>query len=1445
MKKHDMKTKILICLLAILLPVNLTAQVVYSWTSDNGLSNTNIRSLFQDTRHHIWILTQNGLNRFDGAKINVYNKARGEYSLTNDNMTCIEQLSNGDILLGHSAGVQWYDYLTDRFHTVPMLSENNDTISPYVISMAKTQDGKVYVCTSGGGVLEMKDDGGRNYVLRRNTKLDAMNGAVQLVENKEHGLWFIDSNQHVGMYRDGKVWMVSGVDAAKSLCYGSDDRMYVGDEHGGLKVYDGVAGQFVTVAEGLEGKSIWKLHPDREGHIFICTDGDGLYVFDEKTRQVELSTIEVNDFKMDKSNVKDAILDDDGNVWVGVYWKGVYVAPSDASNFHYMGRRSASRNIIGTNCVTSMLVDHNNQLWICTDHCGVYKIAPDMLSSAHFKGENALGIDMTYMTIFEDSRGGLWVGPYNEELMRMNPSDGSLTPLSRLASGEKVISAYSVQEDKSGNLWIGTCGHGLYYYDVAAARVQHIVESGQNRIISPSMYINDLLLTGDRMLIGTNYALVDMKIDGLQPKEPKYVVDRIAVNKIRQVKNSNLFWLATSDGLMQYDVTTGRLQRFPEASKGKEVLSLEITEGGYIWITTRQGLARLDAKGRLMETFSAKDGLQGNEFSERASFYCGNTLFFGGVNGVTYFNPMELTEHVADDLNFRIVDFYLFGQPVHAGQKSGTFTITEKWIPEADKFSLCHSDNTFSIELAPLSLSSSLMTFSYSVNANEWVELPNGSRRIEMINMPAGTYTIRIKGHLLGQDTAEKRITVVVHPVWFLSAPAIFVYFLLLLLISWFIYKDIVHRMKARRLLERHRQEERMNEARTQMFMNISHEIRTPMTLILSPLERLMKMGDDEAHQTNYRLINQNAKRILRLINQLMDSRKAEKGQLKMKYSRVELVRFVANLYELFTSSANQKNIQFLYNHPKDELWAYVDEANLDKIVMNLLSNAFKFTPKDGRIVVYLSCLSKERQFRIEVTDTGCGIKDEDKKHIFERFYSASGNVENYVGTGIGLNLTSQLVKLLGGTIEVADNSEGQGTHFTVTIPLGHEGLVLHPAGSVAEVEGGVAQDNGLPSSENATSNGSVVEERDTNEPSKSTGQELSPSSGSIASVASVQGTVQTDSEEGSVANQADQDGHHVAADVVNADSVNMAGADVDTDLSTDLGQDVVDDHAPVVLEVKKSSGPRRFNVVVVEDDEPIRQYVMSELSHTVNVRDFVNGQEAWDYVLQNVGKVDMVVSDVMMPVMDGIQLCQNIKKNINTSDISVLLLTALGTDENRLKGLNVGADGYLSKPFNIDVLKQMVMTMLTNRHRMQSKFDGSAEQADKVDDIELESPDERLMDRIMKVMNENLSNPELSVEFIADKVGLSRVHLHRKMKELTSQTPRDFIKNARLSQAAKLLSNKHLDITQVSMATGFRSISSFSTAFRQLYGVTPSDYMKSAKKKKSGEGDKNKDSEG
>ena len=499
------------------------------------------------------------------------------------------------------------------------------------------------------------------------------------------------------------------------------------------------------------------------------------------------------------------------------------------------------------------------------------------------------------------------------------------------------------------------------------------------------------------------------------------------------------------------------------------------------------------------------------------------------------------------------------------------------------------------------------------------------------------------------------------------------------------------------------------------------------MTLILAPLERLIGSDKDPWRQRNYGLIKQNSKRILRLINQMMDVRKIEQGKFLLDYRRVELVDFLQNIYDVFVTNAQNRGITYTFEHDVDQLKVFVDPDNMDKIVMNLLSNAFKFTPDGGNIKLCLK--SGEGDFTLSVIDSGVGIKREDRDKVFDRFYSAQ-HQNGYIGTGIGLNLTSLLVKLHKGTIRVEDNPAGKGTVFVVQMPVGDESL---------------------------------------RRPS------LQPEN--VSNIIDGLGSIDKETEE--------------------------------------------------LLTIDKPTDTHRRNAVLVEDDEAIRQYVHSELSKDLVMQLCGNGQEAWDYIVSHPGKVDVVISDIMMPVMDGMTLCQKLKSNFNTNHIPIVLITALGSDADRIAGITNGADAYVSKPFNIDVLRMTVLQLMKSRQLLQGKFQAEKQQEEHIDKVEIESPDEHLMKRVMKVINENLDNPELSVEIIADKVGISRVHFYRKMKDLTGQAPRDFVKYVRLKEASRMLAEKKIDITGVSVATGFKSLSAFSTNFKSLYGVTPTEWVR------------------
>ena len=464
----------------------------------------------------------------------------------------------------------------------------------------------------------------------------------------------------------------------------------------------------------------------------------------------------------------------------------------------------------------------------------------------------------------------------------------------------------------------------------------------------------------------------------------------------------------------------------------------------------------------------------------------------------------------------------------------------------------------------------------------------------------------------------------------------------------------------------------------------------------------------------------------------MMDLRKIDKGQMQMHMCETELISFVGDIYTLFTQQAKSKNVKFLYEHDAHDLPVWIDRDNFDKIIVNLLSNAFKFTPVGGQIMIRIT--HDANQATIAIRDSGPGIPADKLDQVFQRFYQAPVSIdERNLGTGIGLDLTRSLVELHHGSIRVQNNTGEKGCEFFVTIPLGY--AHLKPEEIVDEI----------PETVPATSLIGDAEPEEAPEKQQKAADEL-PKAG------------------------------------------------------------------------------RRQRIVIVEDDEEIREFLRSELSTDYDVATCVNGREGLSEVLRTVP--DLVISDVMMPEMDGNTMCSKIKANATTSHIPVILLTAKSRDEDQLEGLEMGADAYIPKPFNMDILRRTIVNLVHTHQMLRLKYGRNDQLEEQVDQIKIKSPDEQLLERIMKVINKNISNSDLSVDAIADEVGLSRVHLHRKMKELTGQTPHDFIRNIRLKQAAHLFATRNMNITEVMYACGFNNAASFSTIFKKFYGMSPRDYM-------------------
>jgi DNA-binding response OmpR family regulator len=525
-----------------------------------------------------------------------------------------------------------------------------------------------------------------------------------------------------------------------------------------------------------------------------------------------------------------------------------------------------------------------------------------------------------------------------------------------------------------------------------------------------------------------------------------------------------------------------------------------------------------------------------------------------------------------------------------------------------------------------------------------------------------------------------------------------------------------------------------INEAKLRFFIDISHEIRSPMTLIISPLEKLMKESHDESNRRVLERIHRNARRILGLINQLLDMRKIDKGQMCLQCHETDLVGFIEELFDVFDEQASRRNIRFTFERPAGRLPVWIDRNNFDKVLMNILSNAFKYTPDRGEINIRLTSGLDEtvwgplRHFaEIRIIDTGTGIDEDKIKKIFTRFYQAQNELTfGTMGSGIGLNLSRTLIDLHQGAIRASNRKDVQGSCFTIRIPLGKEHI----------------------KKENRASGES---------------------------------------------------------------------------------------HSRLLLQQEsyiQPSGPKtklirsktNYKILVVDDEEEMRDFLRQELKETYKVLTARNGSEGLQMTLSQMP--DLVISDIMMPEMDGFALVKKLKSNANICHIPIILLSSKAEREDRLDGLDKGADAYLSKPFHTDELKVMVGNLINIRQVLKGKFSGAQDQQDKLKPVELKSSDEILMERIMTVINDNLDNLALNVSMLASNVGLSRTQLHRKFKELTGIPAGDFIRNIRLKQAAKLLKEKQMNVSQIAYTVGFTNQAHFSATFKKFYGVSPMEYI-------------------
>lgn len=1349
----------------------MKAQTGKFYSTDKELSNSLINAVYQDRKGFIWIATENGLNKFDGTRFSIYrHNATDSTSLKNNYVRTLFEDSRGNFWIGCINGLQRYDRATDNFHEL-FISRKDGRKNPHITSIIERRNGDLWIATSGQGAISLKKNSNPAsfHIETELTDRIGSNYLNVIFEDSRQNLWI--ATEEKGLYRyspESKElksykapYHIAGDDVS-AICEDAHGQIFVGTLTKGLfRLSSRQEGNFEPVLyQNRMNLNIRTLIIDTRGKLIIGTDGEGVKEYQPQQDIIVDSEINASPFDFSKSKVHSLIEDKDHNLWLGIFQKGLILVPGISNKFDYYGYKSIHNNTIGSSCVMAIHTDEQATIWIGTDNDGLYAINDQGKQLRHYTHQagNPQSVPGTILCLYEDSNQELWLGSYFDGLARMNKQTGTCQDATSLLQGNLNAGKPKVSciiEDKNKNLWVGTYGSGLYKINLPTQHVTYYESTRNenddwsiNRL--PNDWISYLLEDREGMIwIGTykGLAVLNPQTDNfINYKKQNNLLPGYVVYSLLESSNGEI-WAGTSEGLvcLNKDRLTPVLFTTADGLPSDIICGLAEDEKKNIWISTHQGISKLNPPEKKFINYYAGDGLQGNEFTRTAVFKDKRgKIFFGGTNGVTAFYPQDITE-IKKEMNVLITGFHVANRPVKKGDKSGNNVITDTAVMDTEQFTLAYNENTFSIDFSVLEFSNpDRISYQYKIKelGDEWISTQPGTNRVTYSSLKPGKYTFSVQARDHNNFSNIRTVTIAITPPWYQTWWAKVIWGCLGALLIYALTMYILSRIRHRQEVMRQKHMEQINEAKLQFFINISHEIRTPMTLIISPLEKLL--AEHSEKQPVYLMIYRNAQRILRLINQLMDIRKLDKGQMHLKFRETDIVGFINDLMQTFNYQAQKKNITFTFEKElegADSLKVWIDLNNFDKVLMNVLSNAFKYTHEGGNIEVSLKTGHNDAYrgalkdyFEIDITDNGIGIDKNKIEQIFERFYQIDNDMtQSNFGTGIGLHLSRSLVELHHGIIKAENREDGQGTRFIIRLPLGSNHL------KAEELEN--PEETGSEPTISQLPKDSIYETEEENKTN----------------------------------------------------------------------------------EYRKPKAKTRYRVLIVEDDEEIRRYIRSELDSDFRIYECTNGREGLETILKE--KPDLVISDVMMPEMDGITLCRKIKQNININHIPIILLTAKSKAEDQIEGLEIGADAYIVKPFNTELLRTTISNLIANRERLRGKLVGEQQVEEKITKIEMKSNDEILMSKVMKTINDHLADPTLNVEMLAANVGMSRVHMHRKLKELTNQSARDFIRSIRLKQAANLLREKNLSVSEVAYATGFSNLSHFSNTFRDFYGISPSEY--------------------
>lgn len=1328
----------LLCVLILVLAVSSqgTGQPSYLFhhlSTDEGLSNSNVRTILKDSYGFLWIGTESGLNRYDGYGFKVYTEnPGGSNSLWANDILGLQEDGLGNIWINSVYGYTAYNrdkdcFVTDIANLLQGMGIQVDR--NYKVYVDKKQD--LWVLSGQKAFF---------YDTRKKA-LKVFSIKVHIDEVVTTELSDNGESLH-GLLKSGVIWQIDKFTGEQTLINLQDyfkpeiladyTKIYI-DTRGGIWLYSWKMDEIIYRESA---KSDWKelvlsssvktqsnvvldILDDGNGRIWIGTDHKGLFIYDRANETItNLLHDPATNSSIASNNVGCLYRDNNGIIWMGHNKKGVSFYHDSFDKFV---------NIEHAECkdISAILEDRQGNVWLGTDGNGLYLTEKTEKSKIRKLSmpNNAI------VSLLEDRKGRVWIGTYLNGLYCYE--NGHFSHFTKENSGLASNDIWNLKEDRYGNFWIGFLGGGIQCLRSDKESFDSLINACEDVKFALDIHYDG----GDKLYVGTVFGLCVIDITTgnhtmyMGNKKGNQQFKQMLIGSIYKEGNDNI-WLGHSQGLTLWDLKKDTLYYIDKKNGLCDNIIRGIVEDNNhkIWVTTSNGLSvfstERDVQGNMNITnrnFFTKDGLKTNYFNNHSICKLQNgDILLGGTEGYTVVNPNKLAGK--DQLPAKVIftGLSLADNNIQVDSLYNGHKLLDHSMEHTSKITFSYKDKLIALQFATGDLlNADKVRYAYRMDGfnDQW--LPTQENKIVFSSLNPGSYRLFIKAcnsDGVWNDEATV-LDLIVTPPFYLSNWAITLYiFFFIGLIIFIIYRTRKHhhtKLERQRLQLKQEQEADLSEMKLRFFTNISHDLRTPLTLILTPLQTILSGVLEDGLRKKLNTVNKNAEQLLQLINALLDFRKLDVGAETLRQQAGDFVHFIIELCHPFQAYAIDRHMNFTFSNEMETLPMQFDPDKVQKIILNLLSNAFKYTPDGGSIKVHI--YREDGRACVSVSDSGLGISNADKEHVFERFYQATQK-QHKTGSGIGLHIVSEYVHMHEGTVTVADN-EPQGSVFTIKLPI---------------------QEASIP-------------------------EEFFPEKVP------------------------------------------------DEELFEQAEDQYLPAH-PVLL--------------LVDDNKDFCEFMADSLSDEYSVLVAFNGQEALEQLRKN--DVNIVVSDVMMPVMSGTELCNRIKTDIQWSHIPVILLTARTAEEYQIEGLELGADDYLTKPFNFNVLKLRIRKFLEWTEKCHLSF------SQKMDvspgEITITPLDEKLIEKAINVVEEHISDTEFSVEELGAAVGLSRSHLYKKLMSITGRGPAEFIRTIRLKRGRQLLGKSQLQIAEIAYAVGFNSPKRFTINFKSEFGLSPSEYLRTYK---------------